>query len=96
MSLSDDSDAKTSTHQNFQKNTQPVVNTYSPGRRNVNYYRLSYRAGTKMKHIHIPGGNADSKLIGFRVRKIQGMIERGITLSKIITLINSYKGNSKI
>ena len=96
LSLTPVSDAKKSANQYFQKNTQPVVNTYCPGKRNVKYYRLSYRLGTKTKHLHIPGGNINCKLVQWRAKKIQTMIDNGVSLTTIITVIINYKGNSKI
>ena len=96
LSLATASDTKKSANHNFQKNTQPTINTYCPGKRNVKYYRLSYRSGTKTKHIHIPGGNINSKLVQWRARKIQGMIDHGVSLTTIITVILNYKNNSKI
>ena len=94
VSLTNVSDAKTLTNKYFQKNTKPYIGTYSPARRNAEYYRFSYRDGDTVKHIHIPGGNSASSLVQYRAQKIQGMIDRGNSVSKIITLINSYKGKN--
>ena len=96
LSLTNVIDAKNPTNQYFHKNTKPHIGTYSPARRKANYYRFSYRDGEKIKHIHIPGGNSSAPLVQYRVQKIQGMIDQGLPLTKILTLISSYKGNSKI
>ncbi len=83
-------------HPNFNGITKPVLGTYKA--KQETYYRVSYKEGTRTKHIHVPGGNIRSDLVQYRAQKIQGMIDRGNSVSKIITLINSYKGkkNHKI
>ena len=93
-SLTSVSEPKIQANQYFQKNTQPVLNTYSPSKKRSVYYRLSYRSGTKTKHIHIPGGNINCKLVQYRVRRIQSMIDHGVSLTTIITVILGYKGKN--
>lgn len=87
---------KTPIHQNFHKNTKPVLGTYEA--KKETYYRVSYREGTRTKHIHVPGGNIRSDLVNYRAQKIQAMIDRGASIAKIQSLIKSYSGkkNHKI
>lgn len=94
VSLANVSDTKPLAHQYFQKNTKPYISTYSPAGRQTNYYRFSYRDGKTVKHIHIPGGNSASDLVQYRVKRIQGLIDRGLPISKISKLIVSYKGKN--
>ena len=60
------SDAKRQAIQRFlnQRRTEPSfsINKYSPGRRNAEYYRLSFEWNGKKKHIHIRGGSTRSEL----------------------------------
>lgn len=90
------SEPKKPIHQYFHKNTKPVLGTYEVKR--STYYRVSYRDGTRTKHIHVPGGNIRSDLVNYRAQKIQAMIDRGASISKIRSLIKSYSGkkNHKI
>ena len=59
------------------------VNTYSPGRRKTEYYRLSYRCGGGMKHVHIPGGSTIANLAQYRAKELLKMITRGAELNEL-------------
>ena len=63
------------------------VNTYSPGRRQAKYYRLSYRVGNRTKHVHIPGGSVLAKLAQLRARTLLKMIARGAPLEELLAVI---------
>lgn len=67
------------------------VNTYSPGRQRQRYYRISYREGRKIKHLHIPGGSTSSALAQHRAQKLTGLIERGAELSEILAMVKDFK-----
>lgn len=67
------------------------VNTYSPSRTRQRYYRISYREGRKIKHLHIPGGNVSSSLANYRAAKLNELIERGAELSEILALVKDFK-----
>ncbi|NJL51344.1 MAG: hypothetical protein HC930_02430 [Hydrococcus sp. SU_1_0] len=66
------------------------VNKYSPGKRQTEYYRLSYRIEHRVKHIHICGGSVGSTLADYRAEKVQGLIDRGAELQEIIAMVSTY------
>ena len=76
---------------------EPVacVNEYSPGKRKLRYYRLSYRIDNKVKHIHIPGGSTISELAQYRATKLQELIDRGAELAEVLAMVNMFKGRGK-
>ena len=89
------SEHKTQALQRFlEKGKDPIVhvNTYSPGRRKREYYRLSYFKDGKTKHLHIPGGNTRAKLAQYRAGKLQELIDRGAELEEIIAAVETYRG----
>ncbi len=78
----------------LEKGKDPIVcvNTYSPGKRKREYYRLSYFQDGKAKHLHIPGGNTLAKLAQYRAKKLQELIDRGAELEEIIAAVETYRG----
>lgn len=66
------------------------VNTYSVSGSKNRYYRLSYRAGKKVVHIHIKGGNVRANLATNRAKKLQGMIDRGAALDEILAAVKDF------
>ena len=75
--------------------TVACVNTYSPGRRTTEYFRLSYRVGRKMKHLHIPGGSTIAELARYRARKLTELIDRGAELAEVLALVKTYRSGNK-
>jgi hypothetical protein len=73
------------------KETEACVNSYSPGGSNRRYYRLSYRIDTKVKHLHIPGGNTNSRLATYRADSLRDLIERGADLQEIIAMVYDFR-----
>ena len=90
-----DSDAKSKAIQRFltQGHDSPIahVNTYSPGRRQAEYYRLSFRVGTRMKHVHIPGGSTSANLAQVRVKRLLTMINFGADLEELLAAIADWR-----
>ena len=80
----------------LEKGKDPIVcvNTYSPGKRKREYYRLSYFYNGKTRHLHIPGGNTLAKLAQYRAKKLQELIDRGAELGEIIAAVETYRGSS--
>lgn len=60
---------------------------------NHQYYRFSYREGSKVKHKHIPGGNIESPLAQKRAYEIEAMIKLGYSLKHILETIENYKNS---
>jgi hypothetical protein len=69
------------------------VNKYSPGKRKTEYYRLSYRRGRKMRHIHIRGGSTIAELANYRAKVLQAMIDRGAELSEVLAAVATFNGH---
>ncbi|MEY2833399.1 MAG: hypothetical protein RLZZ574_2658 [Cyanobacteriota bacterium] len=90
------SDAKSQAIQRFlnQRKSEPsiCVNTYSPGRRATEYYRLSYQWHGKKKHVHIKGGSTIAELATYRAQKLQGLIDRGAELAEVIAAVRTFNG----
>lgn len=74
------------------KETTACVSKYSPGKRKTEYYRLSYRVGLKMKHIHIKGGSTIAELATYRAKVLQAMIDRGAELSEVLAAVATFNG----
>lgn len=77
------------------KENDCYVNQYYPGKRATKYFRLSYRQGKKMKHIHIPGGNTKAELAQYRAKKLEEMINRGAELGEVIAAVQTYRSGAK-
>jgi hypothetical protein len=94
--LTVDSEHKQAAIQRFldrgEKEPTASVNTYSPGKRKSEYYRLSYRQGRKMKHIHLRGGSTLAELATYRANKLQAMIDRGAELAEVIAAVRTFNG----
>jgi hypothetical protein len=73
-----------------EKETQACVTKYSPGRRKSEYYRLSYRDGRKIHHIHIKGGSTIAELANYRAVKLQELIDRGADLEEVIAQARDF------
>lgn len=80
---------------NADKEAIACVGTYSPNGRKSSYYRLAYRAGRKVKCVHIPGGNTRSNLATYRAEQLQIMIDRGAGIEELLSAIVDYRGGSK-
>ena len=72
--------------------TEPTasVSTYKPSGRKTEYFRLVYRAGKKVKAIHIRGGNVRSKLAQYRASRLSELIDRGAELSEILAAVETF------
>ena len=53
------------------------------------YFRFSYRDGKRMKHKHIPGGNAGSSVARQRAEAVRQAIARGATIDEVLQLIKN-------
>jgi hypothetical protein len=68
------------------------VATYRPKgtARGGEYFRFSYRAGAKMKHLHIPGGNTGSVLAQSRATEVMELTAAGVPSLEICDRIKSW------
>jgi hypothetical protein len=68
------------------------VATYRPKgtARGGEYFRFSYRAGGKMKHLHIPGGNTGSVLAQSRAAEVMELAAAGVPSLEICDRIKSW------
>jgi hypothetical protein len=75
----------------FDSVSGPVA-TYRPKgtARGGEYFRFSYRAGSKMKHLHIPGGNTGSVLAQSRAAEVMELAAAGIPSLEICDRIKSW------
>jgi hypothetical protein len=75
----------------FDSVSGPVA-TYRPKgtARGGEYFRFSYRAGRKMKHLHIPGGNTGSVLAQSRAAEVMELAAAGVPLQDLIDRIKSW------
>ena len=78
-----------------------AISTYQPRgtARSGEYFRFSYRDGSRMRHIHIRGGNTDSPIAQAKVQEVRSQLVAGIppkeiaaALQKSIKSHNYYLG----
>jgi hypothetical protein len=77
-----------------QKENIACVNIYSPGRRSTEYYRLSYRFGRSVRHVHIKGGSTLAELATYRANRLRELIDRGAELAEILAMVATFNGVS--
>jgi len=58
------------------------------------YFRFSYRAGEKMKHLHIPGGNTGSVLAQSRATEVMELAAAGVPSLEICDRIRAWSGKT--
>jgi hypothetical protein len=68
-----------------------AVSTYRPRgtARGGEYYRLSYKAGGRVKHVHIRGGNTDSPISQAKVAEVRSLLRTGVSPAEIATLLRT-------
>jgi hypothetical protein len=66
-----------------------AVSTYRPRgtARGGEYYRLSYKEGSRVKHVHIRGGNTDSPIAQAKVAEVRSLLAKGIPSAQIATML---------
>ena len=77
------------------KENDVCVGKYSPGKRKSEYFRLSYRLGRKVKHVHIPGGSTQTSLARYRAKILREMCDRGAELAEILAQLNTFRSGGK-
>jgi hypothetical protein len=68
-----------------------AISTYRPRgtARSGEYFRFSYRDGTKMKHIHIRGGNTDSAIANSKVEEVRSALAAGVPAVEIVKMLRA-------
>jgi hypothetical protein len=68
-----------------------AISTYRPRgtARSGEYFRFSYRDGSRMKHIHIRGGNTDSLLAIARVEEVRSLLAIGVSPLEVAAVIRA-------
>jgi len=68
-----------------------AISTYRPRgtARGGEYYRLSYKVGGKVKHIHIRGGNTNSPIAQAKVQELRALLSSGISPAEIARILKS-------
>jgi hypothetical protein len=66
-----------------------AVSPYKPRgtARGKEYYRLSYKCGGKVRHVHIRGGNTDSPIAQAKVREVRSLLAAGIPPAEIAAML---------
>ena len=66
-----------------------AISTYRPRgtARSGEYFRFSYREGSRMRHIHIRGGNTDSPIAQAKVQEVRSLLAAGIPPAQIARLM---------
>lgn len=69
-----------------------AVSTYRPrgtARGGDEYYRLSYKEGSRVKHVHIRGGNTGSPIAQAKVAEVRSLLVSGMLPAEIATLLRN-------
>jgi hypothetical protein len=70
-----------------------AISIYSPRgtARSGEYFRFSYRHGSRMRHIHIRGGNTDSPIAQAKVAEVRSLLVAGISPREIAEMLKKPK-----
>jgi hypothetical protein len=76
--------------------TSSAVSTYRPrgtarGIENVplEYFRFSYRDGSKVRHVHVKGGNTNSPIAQAKVREVRSLLAAGMAPAEIANMLRN-------
>jgi hypothetical protein len=78
-----------------EKEPTASIEKYHPNGKKLEYYRLKYRQGKRVRTIHIPGGSTIAELAQYRAKKLQEMINRGAELGEVIAAVKTYRSGAK-
>jgi hypothetical protein len=70
-----------------------AISTYRPRgtARSGEYFRFSYRDGSRMRHIHIRGSNTDSPIAQAKVQEVRSLLAAGITSLQIAAILRQHE-----
>ena len=68
-----------------------AVSTYRPRgtARGGEYYRLSYKDGSRVRHVHIRGGNTDSPIAQAKVKEVRSLLAAGMSPKEVAALLKT-------
>ncbi|BAU63037.1 hypothetical protein STA3757_03920 [Stanieria sp. NIES-3757] len=72
------------------RDSNGLVEVYSPSRRKSEYFRYMCRRGNRLKHHHIPGGNILDPLAQKRALQIKQMINTNASYLQIVNVIQNF------
>ncbi|MEG4572654.1 hypothetical protein QUA56_08110 [Microcoleus sp. N3A4] len=66
-----------------------AISIYSPRgtARSGEYFRFSYRDGSRMRHIHIRGGNTDSPISQAKVAEVRSLLAAGTSPGEVAAML---------
>jgi hypothetical protein len=75
-----------------------AISTYRPRgtARSGEYFRFSYRDGSRMRHIHIRGGNTDSPIAQAKAREVRSLLAAGIAPAEIAAMLKLQPKSRKV
>jgi hypothetical protein len=75
-----------------------AVSTYKPRgtARSGEYFRLSYRDGERVRHIHIRGGNTDSPIAQAKVQEVRSLLGAGVSPHKVAEMLRNIDSKASI
>ena len=81
---------------NYDSVSSKAISTYRPRgtARSGEYFRFSYRDGSRMRHIHIRGGDTDSPIAQAKVQELRSLLAAGISRAEIATMIRNSGGKA--
>jgi hypothetical protein len=73
-----------------------AVSTYRPRgtARGGEYYRLSYKDGGRVRHVHIRGGNTDSPIAQAKVEEVRSLLATGMPPAQVAAMLRPEKANA--
>ncbi len=70
------------------------ISIYQPrgtARGGPKYYRMSYKEGRKVRHVHIRGGNTDSPIAQAKVQEVRSLLAAGVPPAEIAFSLKNTK-----
>jgi len=79
---------------NYDSVSSKAISTYRPRgtARSGEYFRFSYRDGSRMRHIQIRGGNTDSPIAQAKVQKVRSLLTAGVSPAEVAAMLKKKLG----
>jgi hypothetical protein len=59
----------------------------------LEYFRFSYREGSKVRHVHIRGGNTASPIAQAKVAEVRSLLAAGVSPAEVATMLRIVISN---